>query len=126
MQIQPSNQSTPDIEMLQAAYVAFNARDMDAALARMTPDVTWARAFKGGFVHGTEEVRAYWTEQWSAIDPSVEPMDFYLEDDGRIRVEVHLVVRDLTGAILADERVWHRFTIEHGLIQSMEICSFSA
>ena len=38
-------------------------RDIDAALALMTPDVEWPRAFKGGFVRGREEIRAYWTEQ---------------------------------------------------------------
>ena len=48
---------------------------------------------------------------------------FYPEDAGRIVVEVHQVVRDLAGAILADERVGHCFTLEHGLIQSMEVCS---
>jgi len=53
----------------------------------------------------------------------VEPTIFHPEDAGPIVVEVHQVVRDLAGAILADERVGHRFTIEHGLIQSMEICS---
>ena len=118
-----SNQPVPEIELLHAAYAAFNARDIDAALALMTPDVAWPRAFKGGFVRGAEEVRAYWTEQWSEIDPYVEPTIFHPEDAGRIVVEVHQVVRDLAGAILADERVGHRFTIEHGLIQSMEICS---
>jgi hypothetical protein len=118
------NQPAPEIQLLHAAYAAFNARDIDAVLALMTPDVAWSRAFKGGFVHGLEEVRAYWTEQWSEIAPCVEPMDFLLEDDGRVLVEVHLVVRDLAGAILVDERVGHCFTIEQGLIQSMEICSF--
>ena len=31
--------TAPDIELLRAAYAAFNARDTDAALALMTPDV---------------------------------------------------------------------------------------
>jgi ketosteroid isomerase-like protein len=116
------NQSTPEIELLRAAYAAFNARDIDKALALMTPDVTWPRAFKGGFVHGPEEIRAYWTEQWSEIDGHVEPIAFYLEEGRRILVDVHQVVRDLAGVVLADERVGHRFTIEHGSIQSMEVC----
>jgi len=89
----------------------------------MTPEVAWPRAFKGGFVRGPEEVRAYWTEQWSEIDPHVEPRAFHPEDAGRIVVEVQQVVRDLAGTILADERVGHRFTIEGGLIQGMEVCS---
>ena len=58
-----TDQPAPEIELLGAAYAAFNARDIDAALALMTPDVAWPKAFKGGFVRGFEEIRAYWTEQ---------------------------------------------------------------
>ena len=117
------DQPTPEIELLSAAYTAFNARDIDAALALMTPDVAWPKAFKGGFVRGPEEVRAYWTEQWSEINPHVEPVSFHPEEAGRIWVEVHQVVRDLAGAVLADEHVGHRFTLEQGLIQAMEVGS---
>jgi hypothetical protein len=114
--------SSPENDLLCAAYAAFNARDIDAALALMTDDVAWPRAFKGGFVRGPKEVRAYWTEQWSEIDPHVEPVAFHPKDDGSILVEVHQVVRDLAGSVLADERVGHRFTLEEGLIQRMEVC----
>jgi hypothetical protein len=120
------NQPAPEIELLRAAYAAFNARDIDAALAIMTPDVSWPRAFKGGFVRGPEEIRAYWTEQWSEINGQVEPVAFYPEDAGQILVKVHQVVRDLTGSVLADEHVGHRFTIEQGLIQAMEVCPLSS
>ncbi len=116
------DQPAPEIELLRTAYTAFNARHIDAALAIMTPDVHWPKAFKGGFVHGPEEIRAYWTEQWSEINPYVEPVIFHPEDAGQVLVEVHQVVRDLAGTVLADEQVGHRFTIEHGLIQGMEVC----
>ena len=116
-----SNQPAPQIESLRAAYAAFNARDIDAALALMAPDVAWPRAFKGGFVRGPEEVRAYWTEQWSEINPHVEPVAFYPENAGRILVDVHQVVRDMAGTVIADEHVGHRFTIDHGLIRAMEV-----
>lgn len=116
-----SHQSEPQIELLRAAYAAFNARDIDAALALMTPDVAWPRAFKGGFVQGPQEVRAYWTEQWGEINPHVEPVAFHLENVDRILVDVHQVVRDMTGTVIADEHVGHRFTINHGLIQIMEV-----
>lgn len=116
-----ADRPTPETELLRAAYAAFNARDIGAALALMTPDVAWPRAFKGGFVRGPEEVRAYWTEQWSEIDPHVEPVAFYPEEGGSILVEVHQVVRDLAGAVLADERVGHRFVLEQGLIRAMEV-----
>jgi hypothetical protein len=113
---------SPDIELLSAAYSAFNARDIDAALATMGPDVAWPKAFKGGFARGHQEVRAYWTEQWSEIDPRVEPDSFHPESSGRMLVHVHQVVRDLAGALVADGHVGHRFTIESGLIRTMEVC----
>ena len=110
-----------EIELLRAAYAAFNARDIDAALSTMTPSVAWPKAFKGGFVRGPEEIRAYWTEQWSEIDPTVEPVSFHPEGGGRILVDVHQVVCDLSGTVLANEHTGHLFTFEAGLISKMEI-----
>lgn len=114
--------SESETELLNAAYAAFNARNIDAALATMTLDVSWPKAFKGGFVHGHRAVRAYWTEQWSEINPRVEPVAFHREEDGRVLVDVHQVVRDLAGVVLADEHVGHRFTLANGLLQAMEVC----
>lgn len=115
-------QTSPEVGLLRAAYAAFNARDFDAAFATMAPDVTWPRAFKGGFVRGHQEIRAYWSEQWSEIDPHVEPVIFHPEGAERVLVDVHQIVRDLDGTILGDEHVGHLFTIHDGLIQSMEVC----
>jgi hypothetical protein len=123
---QMPNPPASEITLLRAAYAAFNARDIDAALATMTPDVAWPRAFKGGFVRGPEKVRAYWTEQWTEINPHVEPVAFYLEGAGRILVDVHQVVRDMIGAVLGDEPVDHRFTLANGLIQAMEVGALPA
>ena len=117
-----SEQPSPDVDLLRAAYAAFNARDIDAALAVMAPDVVWPKAFKGGFARGHHEVRAYWTEQWSEIDPRVEPTAFHPEGAGRILVHVHQLVRDRAGIVIADVHVGHRFTIESGLIRAMEVC----
>lgn len=117
-----TNRSAEEIPLLRAAYAAFNARDIDAALTLMTADVIWPKAFKGGFVRGPDEIRAYWTEQWSEIDPRVEPVAFHPQGASQIVVDVHQVVRSLTGSVLADEHVGHRFTIDNGLIQAMEVC----
>jgi hypothetical protein len=116
-----TNQPTPETRLLKSIYAAFNARDIDAALALMCADVEWPRAFKGGFVQGPEAIRAYWTEQWSEIDPRVEPLSFRPERADCVLVEVHQVVRDLTGAVLADVTVGHRFTFANGLIARMEV-----
>jgi hypothetical protein len=116
-----TNQLALDIQLLRAAYTAFNARDIDAALAVMTSAIVWPRAFKGGFVRGPEAVRAYWTEQWSEIDPHVEPISFLRENEKCVLVEVHQIVRDLSGAVIADNTVNHRFTLADGLIDKMEV-----
>ena len=47
----------------------FNARDIDGVLTVLTDDVAWANGMDGGYVHGREAVRAYWTRQWT-IDQS--------------------------------------------------------
>jgi hypothetical protein len=117
-----SIESSSQIELLRAAYRAFNSRDIDSALALMTSDVTWPRAFKGGFVEGPNEIRAYWTEQWSEVDPHVEPVAFDQQTADQILVDVHQIVRDMSGAIIADGHVGHRFTIDQGRIQKMEVC----
>lgn len=55
------NSSTSATQLLSAVYLAFNARDIDAAVMLMSPDVTWPKAFKDGVVNGPNEIRAYWT-----------------------------------------------------------------
>jgi hypothetical protein len=44
-----SDQPAPEISLLRAAYAAFNARDIDAALALMTPDVAKAESVQRRF-----------------------------------------------------------------------------
>jgi len=108
-------------ELLQRAYAAFNARDLDGALATMQPDVVWPNGMEGGVVHGHDGVRAYWTRQWDMIDPHVEAKSFKTDSDGRIVVGVHQVVRDMSGKMLLDRIVEHIYTLKDGLIQGMEI-----
>jgi hypothetical protein len=108
-------------ELLANVYKAFNARDIDTVLAAMRPDVDWPNGMEGGRVQGHSGVRDYWTRQWGLIDPHVEPQGFASDEAGRIIVDVHAVVRDLTGNVLADQMIQHIYVLEDGLIRSMEI-----
>lgn len=108
-------------ENLRKAYQAFNARDIDSVLAVLHPNVAWANGMEGGFVHGHDGVRDYWSHQWSLIDPHVEPQRFTTDETGQTVVDVHQVVRDLNGTIVVDQMVQHVYAIEHGLIKRMEI-----
>ena len=108
-------------ELLKRAYTAFNARDVAGAVACMKPDVIWPNGMEGGVVHGHDGVRAYWTRQWGMIDPHVDPVTYTPDSSGHIVVGVHQVVRDLAGKVLLDRMVEHVYSIEDGLISSMEI-----
>ena len=107
--------------LLRRAYAAFNARDIDGALALMHPDVDWPNGMEGGRELGHEAVRAYWTRQFGLIDSHVEPVGFEVDEEGRIVVDVHQVVRDLEGSVLSDGRVRHVYTLRDGLVSRMEI-----
>lgn len=110
-----------DEELLRYAYAAFNARNVDAALATMHPEVEWPNGMEGGTVHGRQGVREYWTRQWTLIDPRVEPLSFARMPDGRMAVEVRQVVRDREGTLLLEQRVQHVYRVEDRLIREMEI-----
>lgn len=108
-------------ELLRSMYAAFNARDIDGVLAAMTEDVDWPNAWEGGRLVGHEPVRDYWTRQWAAIDPHVEPMEIGPRADGRVAVEVRQRVRDLDGEVLSDGNVVHVYEMRSGLVARMDV-----
>jgi SnoaL-like domain len=110
-----------DHELLTKAYTNFNARNIDAVLETMHPDVDWPNGMEGGRVHGHSGVREYWTRQWSLIDPHVDPTSFKPDETGRTIVTVHQRVRSLDGKLLADQMVKHVYQIKDRLIVRMDI-----
>lgn len=107
--------------LLRRAYAAFNARDIEAALALMHPDVDWPNAMEGRREHGHAAVRQYWTRQFGLISSHVEPTSFETDDDGHVVVEVHQVVHDLGGEVIADTHVQHVYVLRDALIERMDV-----
>jgi len=91
-----------DEEQLRSLYDAFNARDVDAALAGMREDVDWPNGWEGGRVRGRDAVRDYWMRQWKALDSHVEPLSFDTRPDGRVAVKVRQLVRAPGGELLSE------------------------
>ena len=106
---------------MRRAYEAFNARDIEGALALMQPDVDWPNGMEGGRELGHEAVRAYWTRQFGLIDSHVEPVGFSEDEEGRVVVDVDQVVRNLDGEVLSEQRVQHVYKLRDGLIVRMDI-----
>jgi len=110
-----------DQYLLTFVYDAFNRRDIEPILAVMHSDVEWPNGMEGGWVHGHDEVRAYWLRQWKVLDPNVAPVRFESDEAGRVVVHVKQLVRDLKGAVILDRMVRHIYTIKDGLISRMDI-----
>ena len=90
-------------------------------LGVLAPDVDWPNGMEGGRVRGHDAVREYWRRQWTMIDPRVDPVGFSDDDAGRTVVDVHQVVRDLGGRVVADQVVQHVYEFRDGLVARMEI-----
>lgn len=117
-----------DIAVLRAMYACFNAHDIDGVLGALTDDVAWSNGMDGGYVHGREGVRAYWTRQWAVVSPRVEPLRFDRAPEGSIVVTVRQSVRDLEGKPLRDQThglrdktVGHVFHLQDGKVTRFDI-----
>ena len=108
-------------DLLRRTYEAFNARDVDAVLAVMHPDVDWPNAWEGGRVRGRVGVRVSWARPFAAISPRVTPTAFAPRPDGRIAVAVHQIVRSLDGDVQAEGDVVHVYALEDGLVRRMDV-----
>jgi len=113
--------STQFEDVIQKAYTAFNERDIDKALSTMQPDVQWSKAWEGGYISGHDEIKQYWTRQWSEINPNVEPVGFTERENGSLEVEVLQKVENLHGKSVFNGTVKHVYVFEEGLIKTMDI-----
>ncbi len=108
-------------DLIKKAYTAFNEREIDKALSTMHPDIQWPKAFEGGYVSGHNEIRDYWTRQWTEINPNVEPIEINERQNGNLEVKVLQKVKDLQGNSLFDGTVKHIYTLQDNLLRKMDI-----
>ncbi|OAQ42385.1 ketosteroid isomerase [Pedobacter psychrophilus] len=107
--------------LIKKAYTAFNSRDIDKALSTFHSDIQWPKAFEGGYVIGHNDIREYWTRQWTEINPTVKPVGFIERPNGTFEVTVHQIVMDLKGNQVFDGIVKHIYTLEDNLLRRMDI-----
>jgi hypothetical protein len=108
-------------DTIRKAYNSFNERNIDNALSTMQKEVQWSKAWEGGYISGHDEIKEYWTRQWTEINPKVEPVDFNERENGSLEVKVKQNVKDLQGNLVFDGMVKHIYTFQDGLIKTMDI-----
>lgn len=108
-------------EIIEKAYASFDDRNIENALSTMQENVQWSKAWEGGYISGHNEIKEYWTRQWTEINPKVLPVGFDERENGSLEVKVHQNVKDLQGNLMLDGMVKHVYTFEDGLIKTMDI-----
>ena len=105
-----------NVELLKRIYDRFKTwRQCSQPCTKMSfGQMAWTGAMSAGAKH-------YWTRQWAMVDPHAEPVAFAEGRKAEVIVEVHQVVRDLRGNLLADKMVGHIFRVEDGLVRRFDI-----
>jgi ketosteroid isomerase-like protein len=107
-------------QLIRDLYASFNARDIEAVIAHLDPDVDWPNAWEGGRLRGHDAVREYWTRQFAAIEGRVVPQAI-VEDGDTVTVTVHQTVRDLGGQLQDDRIVTHTYDFRDGKVVRMDV-----
>ena len=108
-------------ETVMRLYAAQNARDLEGVLARLHPSVSWPNGWGGEILEGTDAVRALLTRQWAELNPSLVPVRSHRVRGGWIEVDVHQVLRDRDGVVIADSTLVHAYREREGLFDRLEI-----
>ena len=82
-------------------------------MALISDDVDWPDD-DASRLHGKDEVRAYWTEQWARTRTHDEPVGFSERNDGRTAVHISQVVRSLDGPLISKGQFLHLHRIGGG------------
>lgn len=108
-------------ETVARLYAALNARDIDGVLARLHPAISWPSGWEGSDLTGADAVRGLLTRQWAELSPVSTPVRSHRVRGGWIEVDVHQVLRDPNGAVLADSTLVHAYREREGLFDRMEL-----
>jgi NAD(P)-dependent dehydrogenase (short-subunit alcohol dehydrogenase family) len=117
----PAEDAAAHVDLVRRAYAAFNDRAIEAGVALMDPEVDWPKVPDGGFVHGREQVREHWREQFARAEPHIEISDIRERGDSSVEARVRQIVRGRDGSELSDEELLHVFTIAHDRIKRMDV-----
>lgn len=111
----------PDsLATIDALWPALTARDLDAVVALLHPDVDWQDNLNGGRRVGRDAVRAYLSEVMATVVIVSTPIDIMPSGPDRYLARVNHVVRNQDGQLWGQEIVSHVLMLRDGLIVRMD------
>ncbi len=102
--------------VVDALWPALTARDIDAVVALLHPDVDWQDNLNGGRRVGRDAVRAYLSEVMATVVIVSTPIDIRPSGPDRYLARVNHVVRNKDGQLWGQEVVRHVLELREGLI----------
>lgn len=112
------------VEIVRDAYQAYNSRDIDGLLAYVTSDVNWPDGTTSDpdkRLHGPASLREYWQKQWDVTVTRDTPTEIIELPDGRVKVLLDQVVRNLAGEQVSTGRFEYVFELRDNLISRLDI-----
>ena len=106
------------VEVLQAAYEAFNRGDLEAATRVLHPDFEFIRLRGLPPVNGPDAMRA-WMEPDAFEDMRFEPLDYRVNGD-KVLVRQHVTGTGAGSGMKLDVTTFAVVTLENGLVTRME------
>ncbi len=107
-------------KLLTQLYPDFNKRNIGQIMPHFAPEADWPNGMTGGREVGHQAIRKYWIDQWQVIDSTVTPISYRVVSE-HIVLEVHQLVKDVSGATLSDSVVYHTYQFVDGKITKMDI-----
>jgi hypothetical protein len=106
-----------EIDTVRRMYDAYNARQMDAALADLHADVEWDGGAEG-MLHGKEAVERHWRSQWRDVDAKVYIQSSAWKNSSLV-LQVRLEVATPRG--VSEQHIQNAITFSDGLVASLRI-----
>jgi ketosteroid isomerase-like protein len=99
-------------------YEAFNARDAEAGLRTLHPDVEWDDG-EGHMLQSLATVRRHWQQQWAVGNAKVEIRQLLDAPDDDVSARIRLITQEGDGE--AERELGSEFHFSDGLIRTMRI-----
>lgn len=106
--------------VIDALWRALTARDIEAVVALLHPEVDWQDNMNGGRRVGRDATRDYLLDVMATVVVVSTPVDISRIAPDRYLARVNHVVRNSDGQLWGQEIVSHVLTLREGLIARME------